>query len=37
MCEDINRNTDLNAQPDVVPMVLFEDGDVVSDTISTDE
>jgi hypothetical protein len=37
MCEDINRNTDLNAQPDVVPMELFEDGDVVSDTISTDE
>jgi len=37
MCDDINRNTDLRAFPDAMPIELFEEGDVVSEpTIGTD-
>jgi hypothetical protein len=37
MCGDINRNTDLQVMPDVVPLELFEEGDVVPEpTISSE-
>lgn len=37
MCDDINRNTDMQVMPDAVPIELFEDGDVVPEpTIGTD-
>lgn len=37
MCDDINRNTDFNCKPDVVPIDLYESGDVVETPISTDD
>ena len=36
MCDDINRNTELNARPDVMPIELYEQGDVPdTNTITT--
>lgn len=37
MCDDINRNTNFNCKPDVVPFELYERGDVVESPISTDD
>jgi hypothetical protein len=37
MCDDINRNTELNARPDVMPIELYEDGDVPSANTFTTE
>jgi hypothetical protein len=29
MCEDINAHTDMKVQPDVLPITLYEEGDVI--------
>jgi hypothetical protein len=37
MCDDINRNTNMGALPDAMPIDLYEDGDVPSaNTITTE-
>lgn len=36
MCDDINRNTNFNCKPDVVPMELYQVGDVVEVPITSD-
>jgi hypothetical protein len=37
MCDEINRNTELNARPDVMPIELYEQGDVPSTNTITAE
>jgi hypothetical protein len=36
MCEDINQNTGLGVHPEIIPIDFYEQGEVISNTISSE-